>query len=292
MIWLIGNRGMLGSDVESLLKQNKLEYMSSDLEVDITSIEQLRNFVSGKKIDSIINCAAYTAVDRAEDEPDKAFKINAEGASNIARIAKEKNAVLIHISTDYVFDGEKQGPYTEEDEPNPTGVYGKSKHQGELHIQNILKQYYIIRTAWLYGLHGNNFVYTMLTLFKEKESLKVVSDQWGSPTYTKDLAEAIIKIVKRNSSDYGIYHFTNEGKTNWFEFSKSIYTRAKEKGIITRDIDLLPVKTSEYPTKAKRPQNSYLSKEKIKAVFDIHIMHWEDALNIFLNKVKAAGITI
>ncbi len=292
MIWLIGNKGMLGSDVELLLNENRFDYLSSDIEVDITRYEHLRDFVSDKKINWIINCSAYTAVDQAEDEPDKAFQINAEGVSNIARIAKEKNTVLIHISTDYIFDGEKQGPYTEEDEPNPTGVYGKSKHQGELHIQNILKQYYIVRTAWLYGLHGNNFVYTMLKLFNEKESLKVVSDQWGSPTYTKDLAEAIIKIVNNKSNDYGIYHFTNEGRTNWYDFAKSIYTRAKEIGIITRHIDLLPVTTAEYPTKAKRPRNSYLSKDKIKSIFDIHINRWEDALNTFLNKVKSAGVAV
>jgi dTDP-4-dehydrorhamnose reductase len=292
MIWLIGNKGMLGSDVESLLQDSDMEYLSSDLEVDITGIEQLKAFVFGKKIDYIINCAAYTAVDKAEDEPERAFRINAEGVANIATIAKEKNAVLIHISTDYVFDGEKQGPYTEEDKPNPTGVYGKSKLEGELHIQNILKQYYIVRTAWLYGLHGKNFIYTMLRLFKEKESLKVVSDQWGSPTYTRDLAEVIIKIINSKSSEYGIYHFTNVGRTNWYQFAKSIHTRAKEIGIITRDIDLLPVTTWEYPTKAKRPQNSYLSKDKIKTVFDFHITQWEDALNNFLNKLKSTGAAI
>jgi len=292
MIWLIGSKGMLGSDVESLLDENEFEYLSSDLEFDITRIEQLKAFVFGKKIDYIINCAAYTAVDKAEDEPYKAFRINAEGVLNIAKIAKEKNAILIHISTDYVFDGEKDGPYIEEDKPNPTGVYGKSKREGEIHIQNTLKKYYIIRTAWLYGLHGNNFVYTMLKLFKEKEGLKVVSDQWGSPTYTKDLAGAIIEIVKSKSTDYGIYHFTNEGKTNWYEFAKSIYARAKEIGIITRDIDILPITTSEYPTKVKRPKNSYLSKDKIKTAFNIHINHWEDALNSFLAEVKSVGITV
>jgi len=285
MIWLIGNKGMLGNDVESLLRENKLEYLSSDLEVDITRIEQLRNFVSGKKIDYVINCAAYTAVDRAEDEPDKAFQINAQGALNIAKIAKEKNAVLIHISTDYVFNGEKHGAYTEEDEPKPTGVYGKSKREGEIHIQNILKKYYIIRTAWLYGIHGNNFVYTMLRLFKEKESLKVVSDQWGSPTYTKDLAEAILKIIKSNSSDYGIYHFTNEGKTNWYKFAEEIYKKAKEYELVTHNIDIIPISIDEYSNKAKRPKNSHLSKQKIKDAFKLKISTWQDSLNDFLKQI-------
>ena len=292
MIWLIGNKGMLGSDVESLLKQNEFEHLSSDLEVDITNYEQLKDFVNDKKIDWIINCAAYTAVDRAEDEPDKAFLINAKGVLNIARIAKEKGAILIHISTDYVFDGNKEGTYTDKDKPNPTGVYGKSKLQGEIYIQDVLTRYYIIRTAWLYGLHGNNFVYTMLRLFKEKESVKVVSDQWGSPTYAKDLAKAIVKILKSKHNSYGIYHFTNEGKTNWYEFAKAIYIRSKGMGIINRDIKIVPISSTEYPTKAKRPKNSYLSKDKIKRIFNIHINHWEDALNDFLDAVKFEGIKV
>ncbi len=282
MIWLIGNKGMLGSDVGYFLKETHKDYIASDIEVDITDLEELKRFISDKKIDWIINCSAYTAVDKAEDEPGKAFKINAEGALNIAKIAREKEAKLIHISTDYVFDGEKNGSYTEDDDPNPMGVYGKSKLEGERNIQNIIEKYFILRTAWLYGKNGNNFVYTMLRLFKEKEVVKVVSDQWGTPTHTKDLAGTIIKIIQDKSDKYGIYHFTNEGRTNWYEFAKEIYERAKKHKLIKKNINIIPITTEEYPTKAVRPKNTYMSKEKIKSSFGLNIRDWGNSLEEFL----------
>lgn len=282
MIWLIGNKGMLGSDVDFFLKEAHKDYTASDIEVDITDLEELKRFISDKKIDWIINCSAYTAVDKAEDEPEKAFKINAEGALNIAKIAREKGAKLIHISTDYVFDGEKNGSYTEDDDPNPMGVYGKSKLEGEKNIQNIIEKYFILRTAWLYGKNGDNFVYTMLRLFKEKEVVKVVSDQWGTPTHTKDLAGTIIKIIQDKSDKYGIYHFTNEGRTNWYEFAKAIYKRAKKHKLIKKDLNIIPITTEEYPTKAVRPKNTFMSKEKIKSSFGIKIRDWGNSLEEFL----------
>jgi len=292
MNWLIGNRGMLGSDVEKTLKENNMDFIATDLEVDITDFDKLQNFTKNKNINWIINCSAYTLVDKAEDQPELAFKINAEGVLNIARIAKDLNSKLIHISTDYVYDGKKENPYVEEDKTNPLGVYGKSKLEGEKNIINVFINYFIIRTAWLYGQNGNNFVYTMLRLFKNNNVVKVVSDQWGSPTYTKDLAQIILNIIKNKSINYGVYHFTNNGKTNWWEFAKEIYLKAKSLKLIDRAIDILPIKTEEYPTKAIRPKNSYLSKEKIKKVLDVDIRNWKNALDDFLYEIKQKGIRV
>lgn len=282
MIWLIGNRGMLGYDVEMLLSTRKFHYIGTDIEIDITNFNKLKEFVSKKEIEWIINCAAYTAVDKAESEKQKAFLINGESVKNIALIAKEKNAVLIHISTDYIFDGKNSIPYNEEDKPNPLSVYGKSKLKGEEYVKEILEKYFIIRTSWLYGKNGKNFVYTMLKLFKERKEIKVVNDQFGAPTYTKDLANVIIKIIEENFCKYGIYHFTNEGSTTWYEFAKTIYRIAKEKGIITKNVKILPIRTEEYPTLALRPKFSVLSKEKIKKNLSITIRDWSEALKDFI----------
>ncbi|MFW6139260.1 MAG: dTDP-4-dehydrorhamnose reductase, partial [Spirochaetota bacterium] len=245
MIWLIGSRGMLGMDVEELILQNGLEYISSDMDVDITQYRELEGFAGDKPISWIINCSAYTAVDRAEDEPHNAFQVNAQGVENIACLASKRNSRIIHISTDYVFDGHKQGAYTEQDRANPQGVYGRTKLEGERRLKNAAYSHFIIRTAWLYGRHGPNFVYTMLRLFKQKQALKVVSDQYGSPTFTRDLAEVLVEIVKQDSRCYGTYHFTNRGRTTWYDFAKRIYCRARESGIIDREVEINPVSTAE-----------------------------------------------
>jgi dTDP-4-dehydrorhamnose reductase len=271
MIWLIGNRGMLGTEVEALLGNHKKSYIASDQEVDITNIDALQKFSAGRSISWIINCAGYTAVDRAEDEPELAFKINAAGPLNIAKIAKGKNAKLIHISTDYVFDGTKERVYTETDIPNPMGVYAASKHKGEVNIVEALDEHFIIRSAWLYGRHGHNFVNTMLRLFREKKEIGVVADQYGSPTYAPDLAEAIIAIISSNATGYGIYHFTNEGKITWYDFACQIYRIAVEKRLLTHDVRIFPISTADYPAKARRPKNAYLSKEKIIHTFGISV---------------------
>jgi len=286
MIWLIGNRGMLGSDVEELLSYGNMDFIVTDIDVDITDYRALNSFASERKIDWIINCAAYTAVDRAEDEPEKAFMVNADGPKNIAKIAFDKGAKLIHISTDYVFDGKKDATYTEDDVPDPLCVYGKSKLAGERNIQSLTDTYFIVRTEWLYGKNGNNFVHTMLKLFDERDTVSVVEDQWGSPTYSKDLANAIFRIVKKESVGYGIYHFTNEGKTNWYGFAKEIYERARERGLLNRECSLVPIKTQEYPTKAVRPKNSCLSKDKIKTVFELEIRDWKNALMDFIDEIQ------
>ncbi|MCE5281672.1 MAG: dTDP-4-dehydrorhamnose reductase, partial [Deltaproteobacteria bacterium] len=197
-------------------------------------------------------------------------------------------ARLLHISTDYIFDGGKEGAYLEEDPPNPQGVYGRSKLQGERHIREVTDQHVILRTAWLYGPSGNNFVRTMLRLFREREEVRVVADQWGSPTFAVDFADAIVQILTRNAVPYGTYHYTNEGRTNWFEFASRIMESARRYRLIDREVRILPIGTDEYPTKVHRPANSYLSKEKIKRDLAISIRSWQEALDAFMDGLAAS----
>ena len=287
MIWLIGNKGMLGNDVEKLLKERGLTYWASDKEVDISDYKALEKFGKDKKIKWIVNCAGYTKVDKAEEEIDDAFRINKEGIRNIALFSAKRQIRLIHISTDYVFDGRQEGnavAYSEDDKTNPITIYGKSKLAGEEELKKILVEYFILRTAWLYGLQGSNFVYAMLRLFKERDVVKIVEDQRGSPTYTVDLAGAILKIIEDDSVNYGIYHFTNEGIANWHEFARVIYKKTKKLGLIedNKKVEIQPIKTKDYPTVARRPKYSVLSKEKIKKEFNIKIRDWDEALEDFL----------
>ena len=291
MIWLIGNKGMLGNDVEKLLKEQGLTYWASDKEVDISDYKALEKFGKEKKFKWVINCAGYTKVDQAEEEIAEAFKLNKDGVRNIALFSAKRQIRLIHISTDYVFNGRQEVggiAYIEDSETNPINIYGKSKLAGEKEIKKILEEYFIIRTAWLYGLQGNNFVYAMLKLFKESDLVKVVDDQWGSPTYTVDLAGAILKIIEDDSVSYGIYHFTNEGITNWYEFAMTIYKKAKRLGLIesNKKVEIQPIKTEDYPTAARRPKCSVLSKEKIRGEFNLKIRNWDKALEDFLISLK------
>ena len=291
MIWLIGNKGMLGNDVEKLLKERGLTYWASDKEVDISDYKALEKFGKDKKIKWVINCAGYTKVDKAEEEIDEAFRINKDGVRNIALFSAKRQIRLIHISTDYVFDGRQEEgaiAYNEDDKTNPINIYGKSKLAAEEEIKKILEKYFIIRTAWLYGLQGNNFVYTMLRLFKERDVVKVVKDQWGSPTYTVDLAGAILKIIEEDSVSYGIYHFTNEGIANWYEFARTIYKKAKRLELIedNKKVEIQLIKTEDYSTAARRPKYSVLSKEKIKREFNLKIRDWDKALEDFLISLR------
>ena len=280
---------MLGREVETLLRRNTIQHLSSGREVDISKPDTLKAFVGNKHghaIEWIINCSGYTAVDRAEDEPQQAFRINAQGVRNIAETAKSLDATLIHISTDYVFSGNKQSEYLEEDPTGPIGVYARSKFQGELHVQETVSRFYILRTAWLYGTSGANFVRTMLRLFQERDTVRVVSDQWGSPTYAKDLADAILQVIRSNSSRYGIYHYTNAGRASWYEFARKIYRQARRIGFVQRDVEIVPIPTAEYPTPAPRPKYSYLSKEKIKTNFGLTIRSWQEALKDCMEELK------
>jgi dTDP-4-dehydrorhamnose reductase len=277
-ILITGSKGQLGSELGKLYAQYpQFRFFSTDVdELDLTQKEAVSMFVAENKIDYIVNCAAYTAVDRAEDDVDLCYKINRDAVRNLAEAAKGK-AKIIHVSTDYVFDGNADSPYKETDAVNPQSVYGKSKCDGEEVLLTTNSESIIIRTAWLYSTFGNNFVKTMIRLGKEKPELNVVCDQQGTPTYAADLAQAILSILdyseKTNTFHSGIYHYTNEGITSWFEFTEKIHQLA---GITTCSVH--PIPTDQYPTKAKRPMYSVLDKGKIKKTFGIVIPEWEVSL--------------
>jgi dTDP-4-dehydrorhamnose reductase len=285
MIWLIGNKGMLGTELSRAMDSAGIAYTGSDREVDITDPSALRSFAADKQIDWIINCSAYTAVDKAEDEPDLAHAINATGAGNIALIANEINASMIHISTDYVFRGDGSQPYRETDPVDPAGRYGITKAEGERLVLAQCPASRILRTAWLYGEYGNNFVHTMLKLMSERDELNVVYDQVGSPTWAKDLAGAVLAMIRATAAP-GIYHYTNEGVTNWHAFACAIQELGLAYGLLSRPCTVNPVTTDQYPTKTKRPAYSVLSKEKIVSATGIRIPHWRDSLEAFINSKK------
>ena len=291
-IWLIGNKGMLGTELSLLLEKSGLPFVSTDREVDITGIEALKAAVAKlaeeHPVKWIINCAAYTAVDKAEDDIEACRRLNTQGAANIAAIASNTGTRLIHISTDYVFDGKGSRPYREDDATAPTGVYGLTKRDGEAAVLENNPRSYIIRTAWLYGRHGNNFVHTMLRLMNERDEVKVVNDQRGSPTWTFDLAAVILTLINTVDSGkeipFGVYHFTNEGNITWFDFAKEIYMQGREQGRITKDCAVNPCTSAEYPAKVKRPAYSVLDKSKIKSALGISIPAWDESLKEFLKK--------
>lgn len=282
MIWVIGANGMLGTELCRLLKENNIDFEGTDRSVDITDFAALFSFAAGKKIDFIVNCAAYTAVDKAESDQALAEKLNADGPRNIARVAKKIGAKLIHISTDYVFDGTASSPLTENLPVKPIGVYGETKALGEKAVQEETSEYYILRTAWLYGWDGKNFVYTMIRAMNSHPAVKVVDDQKGTPTFCGDLACVIIKITQKNIP-YGIYHVTDEGETTWFGFACEIKNQAEKAGLITnKSCKVNPCTTSEYPTPAKRPAYSVLSKRKIQDALEIKLPEWKESLKVFL----------
>lgn len=273
-VLVTGANGQLGHDViKELQKQNIECFGAMRKNFDITDSKATENFIRKYMPDVVIHCAAYTAVDKAEDELDLCYKVNTSATEGIAEICKEINAKMLYISTDYVFDGIKEGCYEVEDKPNPINVYGKTKLLGEEAVQKILDKYFIVRISWVFGEHGNNFVKTMLRLGAERKVLNVVADQYGSPTYTADLAPLLVEMIK--TEKYGIYHATNEGVCNWAEFAEKIFEVAK------MDVKVNRITTSEYPTKAKRPLNSRLSKDKIQKNFYI-LPEWIDALKRYI----------
>ena len=288
-ILLTGANGMLAKEVkEKLEKEN--EIIATDVsELDITDEKAVLEYVKNTKPEYIINCAAYTAVDKAEENYELADKINGDGPANLAKAAKLAGAKLVHISTDYVFGGDLDvsKDYKEDDSKAPVTVYGKTKLHGEEEIEKNMEEYYIFRTAWLYGIGGNNFVKTMTKLGSTRDEISVVSDQHGSPTYAKDLAEIIYQAIDKKIP-YGIYHATNNGYTTWYEFTKEIL---KEQGI---ECKVNPVTTEEYIemmkiTQAKRPFNSQMSKEKL-ATYGINVPDWKDGLKRYLDEAKTAEI--
>jgi len=287
MIWLIGNKGMLGTELSILLEKSGFPFVGTDREVDVTNSAAISEFIQtqNKSFDCIINCAAYTAVDKAEDDNDNCRLLNAEAPKNIAATANKIDAKLIHFSTDYVFNGCSNRPYIEDDVTDPIGVYGLTKRDGEINIFKENKKSYIIRTAWLYGYYGNNFVRTMLKLMKEKESVSVVNDQKGSPTWTRDISEIVIlllKTINTNSVPYGIYHFTGEGEITWFDFAKEIYNQAKVLGILKNNCDVKPCTSADFPAKVKRPAYSVLDKTKIKKSLGLEIPEWKISLKKYI----------
>ncbi|MBF00401.1 dTDP-4-dehydrorhamnose reductase [Flavobacterium coralii] len=274
VVLVTGASGQLGQALKAQANRydNLTFVFKTSAEADITDRQQLEQVFNEVKPNFCINAAAYTAVDKAESEPEKAYAINVTGAKNLAEVCLQFNTTLLHISTDFVFDGNKYTPYTEDDATNPQGVYGKTKREGEQEIENILPQHYIIRTSWLYSEYGNNFMKTMLRLAAERDKLGVVNDQTGTPTNANDLAEVLIEIVLSGKKAYGIYHYSNEGVATWYEFAGEIFR------INNVLIDLQPIPTSAYPTPAKRPAYSVMDKSRIKEVFGLSIKGWQESL--------------
>ena len=295
MIWLIGCKGMLGTEVSNQLDKNNFSWIGTDREVDITNYESLEDFAnknssSDNKIDWIINCAAYTAVDKAEEDVEMAQKLNALGPKNIATLCKNIGAKMIHISTDYVFDGTASEPYTEEIPYKPLGVYGVTKAEGEKEVLSILPENsYILRTAWLYGYYGKNFVFTMINLMNTKDKISVVNDQFGTPTNAQNLANVICTLINKSASENipsGVYHCTDLGKTNWYEFAKEIHHFGIKYGKITGNCVVNPCTTEEYPVKAKRPAYSVLSKDKLMKNLNISLPEWKQNLEEFIKNIQ------
>jgi len=280
-ILVTGANGQLGQDIRVLVKNNEhtlknVDFFFTDRDsLDITNQKELTAFVANNSITTIINCAAYTAVDKAEDDIEMANRVNRDAIENLANISKDKNLQLIHISTDYVFDGKSHVPIDENTDTNPQGVYANSKLAGENLLRAINpKGAMIIRTSWVYSSFGSNFVHTMLRLGKERDTLSVVADQIGTPTYAKDLARTILTILSNpmGQNDVEIYHYSNEGVASWYDFAKAIFEMAEIQ------CDVTPIPSKEYPTPAKRPYYSVLNKEKISKAYGLKIPYWRDSL--------------
>ena len=273
-ILITGCNGQLGNEMQLLEKQYpQHEWLNTDVaELDITNQLAVEQFVAEHQVDGIVNCAAYTAVDKAEDNKELCTTLNTVAPAYLAAAVEKRGGWIIQISTDYVFDGTKHTPYQETDTPCPNSVYGSTKLAGEIGVQKFCKRSMIIRTAWLYSTFGNNFVKTMIRLGKEKPELGVIFDQIGTPTYARDLAQVIMTAIGRGIQP-GVYHFSNEGVISWYDFTKAIHRLA---GINTCHVR--PLHTSEYPTPANRPHYSVLDKTKLKQAYGIEVPYWEDSL--------------
>lgn len=282
---------MLGREVSKLLEQRGLEHVESGHdEVDITDLASVVAFARQSEPDWIVNCAAYTNVDRAEEERDAAWLANVEGPRNLARAARMGRAALLHVSTDYVFDGRKEGAYDPGDPTCPIGAYGTTKADGEAAIARETERFLTIRTAWLYGRHGKNFVSTIVRLLQERGTVRVVRDQRGSPTYAADLADAMVTMMDRSSAHtdaglFGTYHYTNSGGTTWFGFAEEIARQAKLRGIVADAARVEPILAAEFAAKAPRPANSLLSLEKTERTFGIEAPSWQKSLERYLEEI-------
>ena len=282
-VLVTGAKGQLGTDVMAELKSNNIEAVGINREeLDIVDAKACEEFFdkanAEKRIDAVIHCAAYTAVDKAEDEQELSYNINALGTKNIATACKKFDMKLMYISTDYVFNGQGERPWEPDDERQPLNVYGKTKYEGELFVEEIAKKYFIVRIAWVFGIAGNNFIKTMLKLAKERDSLTVVDDQIGSPTYTADLSKLLVSMIQTDK--YGRYHATNEGYCSWYEFAKEIFKVAK----VT--INVAAVDSSAYPAKAKRPANSRMEKKKLDEMGFKRLPSWQDATRRYIEELQ------
>lgn len=285
-VLLIGAKGQVGQELQVTLPQLGEVISIGREELDLTNSEKISQLIREIHPDYLVNAAAYTAVDKAEIEPDLAYSINAIAPKIMAESAEKIQAKFLHISTDYVFDGRKNTPYLETDLTNPLGVYGQSKLRGEEEIKTVNSQAIILRTAWVYGSYGkSNFVKTMLRLGKEREELKVVVDQVGSPTWAKDIATAITQLLINVDNPAGIYNFTNSGVASWFDLTKAIFEEAKISGISLKIQRVIPITTAEYPTPAVRPAYSVLSGQKISQQLGYIPPYWRDSLKAMLNQL-------
>lgn len=279
---VLGSSGQLGQCLKAVTTQRNVNtlYFPDETIGNILDVATLKNLFAEKKPDFVINCAAYTAVDKAEDEIELCRLINQQGALNVAQVCKEFGATLIHVSTDFVFEGNAINLLKEDDIAKPINVYGLTKLEGEKDIQNILTEHYIIRTSWLYSEYANNFVKTMLKLGAEREELNIIADQIGSPTYAIDLAGAILDIIASGQEAYGVYHYSNEGSVSWFDFAKAIFE------LSNTTVKVNPILTSAYPTKAARPKFSVMDKSKIKSTFGIEVPYWRDSLKVCIDSLQ------
>ena len=277
-VLVTGVKGQLGYDVVKDLEKRGHQPIGVDrFEMDLMDNEAIRTFIMDLKPEAIIHCAAYTAVDKAEEEVETCYQINAEAVKVISECAKELDVKLIYISTDYVFDGTKEGEYVETDLPNPINVYGASKLKGEQYVQTLLEKYYIVRISWVFGVNGNNFIKTMRRLGSERDELNIINDQVGSPTYTADLAPLLVDMMETDK--YGIYHATNEETCSWYEFANEIFKQSRI------EVKTNPITTDQYPTAAKRPMNSRMSKAKLKANGFNLLPTWQEALAHYLKLI-------
>jgi len=280
---VFGASGQLGQCLKTITDNKRINFVYYPLEGEANILDNnaLTKIFETYKPSYIINCAAYTAVDKAEDDAETALKVNKTGVDNISRLCAQYNSTLIHVSTDFVFKGDQPTPRTETDVTEPLNVYGQTKLDGEKVVEELLKKYFIIRTGWLYSEYANNFVKTMLKLGAERDELKVIADQTGTPTYAIDLASCIMQIIENQSKAYGIYHYSNEGITSWYDFARAIFDISETK------VKVVPVKTSEYITRAVRPAYSVMDKSKIKKEFGMEIPYWRDSLKICIAKLRA-----
>lgn len=278
-VLVTGVKGQLGYDVVNECKKQGIDPVGVDIEeMDITDEAAVRKVITESNVEAVIHCAAYTAVDAAEDNVDLCRKVNAGGTENIAKVCKELNLKMMYISTDYVFDGQGERPWQPDDERHPLNVYGQTKCEGEYAVEKYLDKYFIVRIAWVFGVNGKNFIKTMLRLGKERGAVSVVNDQIGSPTYTFDLAVLLVDMIQ--TEKYGRYHATNEGLCSWYEFACEIF---KQAGM---DVTVTPVSSDQFPAKAKRPSNSRMSKDKLEENGFNRLPTWQDALSRYLKEIQ------